>query len=383
MGDRTASRALFYFCNVGWFFLSHRLPLAAAAKLRGYDVHVVCDIESDAEAEALTRAGLTFHRIRLSRGGLNPFRELGSFFSILILLLRYRPVTVHNISIKPVLYASIAARITGIQRTVNAISGLGYLFIDAQRTRRLLRVVRATYRIALSSPSTRVIFQNEDDMRDFVRTELVRPEQAVLIEGSGVDLSQFSVSPEPAGQTIRIVLPARMLADKGVVEFAGAALELKKAGLPVECLLAGGVDRANPAALTEADMLALEAQYGVRWLGHVVDMAKLLADCHIVCLPSYREGLPKALIEACAVGRPIVTTDVPGCRAVVRNGINGILVPARQTQPLFQALSTLVLDRSLRLSMGARAREIAEREFGIESVVARTLNLYRQLPQSS
>jgi glycosyltransferase involved in cell wall biosynthesis len=370
---------LLYFCNVGWFFISHRLTLAQAAKAQGYDVHVACDIESTQEIEAIERAGFKFHRVRLSRGGLNPLADLRTFSRLLALLIRYRPAIAHNITIKPVLYGSIAARIAGVRGIVNSISGLGYVFIDGRRAAITRRLVRAVYRIALRSPTVRVIFQNGEDMRHFVDTGLLTQGKSVLIAGSGVDLQAFCVVPEPTPPPIRIVLPARMLTDKGVQEFAAASLALQAAGLPVECLLAGGLDSSNPAALSADQVRALERNCRVRWLGHVADMASLFQSAHIVCLPSYREGLPKALIEACAAGRPIVTTDVAGCRDVVRDGMNGLLVPPRDAHALYIALARLVSDDALRSSMGALGRKLAEDLFGIEQVIDRTLSLYREM----
>jgi glycosyltransferase involved in cell wall biosynthesis len=379
----SASGSLLFVCNVGWFFNSHRLALAKAARAQGYKVHVACDIETIQEAQTINEAGLEFHRIRLSRGGANPLRDIRTFVSVFSLLLRHRPTLVHNISIKPVLYGSIAARIAGVRGVVNAISGLGYVFTESERAGLLRRIARWLYRIALNSSNVRVIFQNEDDRREFVHSGLVRENQTVLIAGSGVDLDSFAVAPEPATSTVRILFPARMLIDKGVREFAAAALLMKKTGLRAECVMAGGLDRSNPAALSEAEVRALEAEGAVQWLGHVSDMPRLLRDCHIVCLPSYREGMPKALVEACAAGRPIVTTRVPGCRDVVREDENGLLVPPRDVPSLCAALERLVQNRQLRSRMGARGREIAEREFGIDKVVERTLLLYRDLAQRS
>ncbi len=371
---------LFYFCNVGWYFNSHRLALAKAAKARGYDVHVACDIESPIEAETIRAAGLKFHHVRLSRGGNNPIADLRTFAQFLGLLLKYRPTLTHNISIKPIVYGGIAARIARVHGVVNAISGLGYLFVDPQRAGLGRRIAQLLYRFSLRAPAIRAIFQNEDDQRYFVQADLIRDAQTVLIAGSGVDLVAFAPTPEPPVDTpIRIVLPARMLWDKGIGEFAAAALLLQKAGLPVECLLAGGLDTANPAALTAPEVEQLVANGAVKWLGHVSDMPALLSGCHIVCLPSYREGLPKALLEACAAGRPIVTTAVPGCRAIVMHGLNGFLVPTRDPQALYLALARLATDKELRTALGARGREIAVREYALEHVVERTMRLYDEL----
>lgn len=375
-------RTLVYVCNVAWFFVSHRLALAKAAKASGYDVHVASDVERPDEARAIEEAGLQFHRIKMRRGGLNPLADLGTLSQLTHLFRKHRPTIVHNVTIKPVLYGSLAARLAGTPAIVNAVSGLGYVFVDTARARGLRAMVHRIYRLALRPAAVRVIFQNEDDREVFTRNKLVDPDKTVLISGSGVDLQAFTPSEPPPNRCVRIVLPARMLADKGVNEFAAAATLLRKRGLAVECLLAGGMDVANPAALTEQDLRRLEANGAVSWLGHVDDMKSLLRSAHIVCLPSYREGLPKALIEACAMARPIVTTDVPGCRDVVEHGANGLLVPVRDATALANALAALVQDPALRRQMGHRAREIAVQKFDLDAVIARTLALYEGIAAS-
>ncbi len=369
-------RTLVFICNVAWFFLSHRLQLAKAAKARGYEVHVASDIERPEEARAIEEAGLRFHRITVRRGGVNPLADLITVWQLTRLLRKCRPCIVHNVTIKPVLYGSLAARWAGARVIVNAVSGLGYVFVDSSRARGLRAIIHRIYRLALSPSSVRVIFQNQDDREVFLRNRLVDAHKTVLIAGSGVDLEEFSPSEPPSGSVVRIVLPARMLADKGVNEFVAAAAMLRARGLAVECLLAGGLDTANPAGLTVEEMQRIEATGAVTWLGHVRDMAALLRDVHIVCLPSYREGLPKALIEACAMARPVVTTDVAGCRDVVEDGVNGLLVPARDAAALSEALAKLVQNPQLRRQMGQRAREIAVEKFDVNLVIERTLALY-------
>jgi glycosyltransferase involved in cell wall biosynthesis len=369
-------RTLVFVCNVAWFFVSHRLALAKEAKARGYEVHVASDIERPEEARAIEAAGLHFHRIRVRRGGVNPWADLVTLVQLARLFRRCRPSIVHNVTIKPVLYGSLAARWAGACAIVNAVSGLGYVFVDASRARGLRAMVHRVYRLALRPRSIRVIFQNQDDRDVFIRNGLVAADKTVLIAGSGVDLGAFSPTDPPPDRTVRIVLPARMLADKGVNEFVAAAVKLRDRGLAVECLLAGGLDSANPAGLSAEDMRRIESTGAVKWLGHVEDMVSLLRDVHIVCLPSYREGLPKALIEACAMARPIVTTDVAGCRDVVEHGANGLLVPAREAGALAEALAQLVQSRELREQMGRRAREIAVQKFDVKAVIDRTLALY-------
>jgi len=253
------------------------------------------------------------------------------------------PTLVHNVTVKPVLYGTLAARMLGVPAIINAISGLGYAFSDESRWM-LASVLRSAYRFVLRSPRVHVIFQNDDDAHEFVSAGLAMPGQGVLIRGSGVDLTRFHPAPEDPATPPLIVLPARMLRDKGVVEFSTAARLLGERGCRARFALAGPLDPANPAALTHSEILQFTVGAPVEWLGHVEDMPELYRRAHVVCLPSYREGLPKSLIEACAAGRPVVTTDVPGCRAVVTHGVNGLLVPARNAGALADALQRLIED---------------------------------------
>jgi len=238
--------------------------------------------------------------------------------------------------------------------------------------------VRSAYRLALSDKRTRVIFQNPDDIREFVEAGVVAPGQVCLIGGSGVDLELFFPCPEPPGVP-QVVLPARMLRDKGVIEFAEAARVLRSQGIAARFLLAGMRDEENPASLETRELRRLERETGVEWLGHVADMPALYRSASVVCLPSYREGLPKVLIEACAAGRPIVTTDVPGCRQVVTEGVNGLLSRPRDVASLAAALGALLRDPDMRSRLGAAGRRRAETEFDVRLIVRATLELYREL----
>jgi glycosyltransferase involved in cell wall biosynthesis len=364
--------------NVAWFFLSHRLAIARAARDAGFDVHVAGDIVSDEEIAAVRQEGLTFHRLRLSRGGLLPGRDLAYFAQLTRLMRRLRPDLVHNITAKPIVYGTLAARALGVRAILNAVSGLGYSFSGARDRWLLSRLVAAAYRVALRRPGILVIFQNGDDLEAFVGARIIDRAQAILIRGSGVDLAQFAPSAEPAGPP-RVVLPARMLRDKGVVEFARAAQLLRSRGVGASFLLAGMLDQANPAALSRDELTRLQQESGVEWLGQVADMPVLLRSTHVVCLPSYREGLPKVLIEACAAARPIVAADVPGCREVVDHEVNGLLVRVRDVPALAEALQRLLSDAEMRVRMGAAGRRKAEVEFDVGAVVRATLEVYRKL----
>lgn len=366
--------------NAAWFFLSHRLPLALAAQDAGYDVHVAAGDASADEIATLERHGLVYHDLVVRRASRNPLGETMLIVRLFRLYRRIRPSIVHHVTVKPVLFGTLAARISGVPAVVNAVSGLGYVFIGQGALRGTLRIlVTLAYRVCLRHPNTVTILQNADDLREFCRIARIDPARAVLQAGSGVDLSRFTWRPEPTAPPIRAVLPARMLRDKGVVEFAHAIRLLRTSGVAIEGLLAGPLDPENPASLTLEELRELERTCGVRWLGRVSDVPRLMADAHLVCLPSYREGLPKALAEAAATGRALVTTDVPGCRAVVDDGENGILVPPRSIELLARAIERLALDPDLRGAFGMVSRRRAEREFDVTQVVAGTLDIYTRL----
>lgn len=370
---------LLFNVNVAWFFISHRLEIACAARDSGFEVHIASDLESPEEAAILQREGLAFHRVRLIRGGMTPLRDLMYLRQLERVMKVVRPVLVHNVTVKPVIYGTVAARKVGVSGIVNAVAGLGYAFSPGESRKVLSTILRAAYKVALDHPEVRVIFQNEDDLETLAGAKVIDRRQAVLIRGSGVDLEKFAFVPEPPGLPI-VVMPARMLRDKGVLEFAGAAQILRKQGVAARFLLAGKIDRANRAGLRPVEISVLERETGVEWLGHVSDMATLLRSSHIVCLPSYYgEGLPKSLLEACAAGKPIVTTDVPGCRDAVRHGENGLLVEPRSAEAVAGALAKLLMNYDLRMSMGVAGRRRAEDEFGLPKVVQRTLDLYRSM----
>jgi glycosyltransferase involved in cell wall biosynthesis len=365
-----------FIVNVAWFFLSHRLPVARAARAAGYEVHLLAAVTSPAEVTALERDGIILHRAPNTRGSVNPLADLRFLLRTLRVMRTVVPVLVHNVTVKPVLYGTLAARMLHIPGIINAISGLGYAFSDQSRWM-LATTLRGAYRFALRSSRVHVVFQNDDDAREFLSAGIVSRDQSVLIRGSGVDLLTYHPAPEDPATPPLVVLPARMLRDKGIVEFSGAARLLRERGCDARMVLAGPLDPSNPTALTREEIARVTAEAPVEWLGQVEDMPGLLRRAHIVCLPSYyREGVPKSLIEACAAGRPIVTTDLPGCRAVVTHGSNGLLVPARDVSALADALQALIGNPGLRASFGAAGRARAEREFGVERIVEETLSLY-------
>jgi glycosyltransferase involved in cell wall biosynthesis len=363
--------------NDSAFFLSHRLPIALAAREAGAEVHVAT---GPGEAGArITALGFPFHPLPISRRGVGIAAEARTILAMARLYRTIRPDLVHHVTIKPVIYGSIAARWTRVPHVVNAISGLGYVFASRGPKAAVLRAfVRPLYRQAFRHPSSRAIFQNPDDRDRLLADGLLRREATVLIRGSGVDPVRFGARPEPEGLPV-VVLASRMLWHKGVGEFVEAARSLRDLGVSARFVLAGDTDPGNPTAIPRKQLEAWHAEGVIEWWGHCDDMPTIFARSHIVCLPSVREGVPKVLLEAASCGRAIVTTDTPGCREIVRHGENGLLVGVRDVSGLADAILRLTEAPELRRRMGARGRMIAESEFSVDRVVAETLDVYREL----
>ncbi len=346
----------------------------------GYEV-VIAAAESAARA-TIEQEGLRFAPMPFEPGGQSPVTELRTLAAIRALYGRERPALVHHVTIKPVLYGSTVARALGVPAIVNAVSGLGYVFIEraepSLRHRALRRGVVTAYRLALGARESCTIFQNPDDRDMFVARGLVRRERTVLIPSSGVDLTRFAWSPVPSGPPI-ILLPARMLWDKGVGEFVAAARLLRAKYPTARFLLVGGAVSQNPAVVPEQQLHAWHDEGIVEWLGQRSDMPDLMAGAQLIVLPSYREGSPLALAEAAASGRAAVTTDVPGCRDVVKEGETGWLVPARNAAALAHAIDQALSDRAELERRAARARARAEERFSIEATARATREIYEKL----
>jgi glycosyltransferase involved in cell wall biosynthesis len=374
------SRRLVIVVNVAWFFFSHRLPIALAAKAAGYDVHVVSGAESDQERRKFVSHGLTFHEIPLSRGGANPLNDWATIRAMAAAFRKVRPDIVHLVTIKPLLYGGLLSRFMGVQKVICAVSGLGYVFVAEGLVARLRRwVISKLLRASIGHAGVHVILQNNDDLEELARRGILPHCTTHLIRGSGVDLERFRPHPEISG-TPCVVLPARLLTDKGIREFCTAADLLAERNVDCEFVLAGPLDPDNPSGISRPELDKLVQLGHVTWVGQQDDMPDVLRNSHVVVLPSYREGMPKALIEAAAAGRPIVTTDVPGCRDVVEDGVSGIIVPVRNALALANAIEELAASPELRKTYGLAGRRKAEAEFGVKAVVAQTLALYESGP---
>ena len=367
-------KKILFFVAEDWFVCSHWLPLIAGAKMAGFDVVVVTRVNK--HASKILELGATLLPIDFSRRGLNPFVELNAIFQLWKIYRRERPDIVHHVAMKPMLYGSLVGRFSGTPKAVNWVAGMGWLFTSTKYKARILSpLVKSALGWLLSK--TTVIVENKDDQAILIGSG-VEEQYIHIVRGAGVDTSAYQPTSEFDGGVPVVVLPARMLWDKGVREFVEAAGILQSRGVSARFVLVGEPDPGNPASVQFEQLQEWQKSGVVEWWGRREDMPHVLAMSHIVCLPSYREGLPKALLEAASCGRPIVTTDVPGCREIVRDGDNGLLVGVRNADALADALEVLLADAAQRKRMGLRGRERALAEFSQEQTVSQVLALYRE-----
>ena len=369
---------LLYVVNIPRFFLSHRLPLARAARDAGYEVQVAASSEDEASVAQIVAAGFPFHGLPLSQHGLNPFRELATLLALRQLYVKLKPDLLHHVSIKPVIYGGIAARLSGCRAIVGAMSGLGYVFVSDDRKAKLLQMLsQPAFKLALSGKGTRLIFQNPDDQRLFVERGIITREKTLLIRGSGVDEQRFCPQAENLQNLPVVLFAGRLLWQKGVGDFVEVARRLRGKAI---FRVVGYEESTSPLNVAAAQLQAWQEQGLIEWLGKRDDMPAVYADSNIVCLPStYGEGVPKVLIEAAACGRACVTTDTPGCREIVRHEVNGLCVPPNDIDALTAAVERLIAQPDERRKMGEAGRRIVLEGFTLQQVVDETLALYRAL----
>lgn len=371
------NKKLFIVVNVDWFFLSHRKDVALAAKGAGWEVTIVtADTGKLKDIEAL---GLKIINLPMNRSGMNIMEELKTLLFLYKLYRREKPSVVHHVGMKTILWGTLAAKFSRVHGVVNAISGLGGFFAEDNKGL-LSRVMPRVLRFSHNRKNLLCIFQNDDDWGLYVKHGIIKHEQGRYIKGSGVDLNQFCYTPEPEAGKIKVMLTARMIVEKGVFLLTEAAERLrKKYGNAVEFLLVGGLDD-HPGAITKEQLDAVCDGNYIKWLGYRTDVKELLKECHIMAFPSYyMEGLPKSLIEANAIGRPIITSNSVGCKETVIDGYNGFLIQPKDVDALTDKLDLLISDKELRAKMGKNARKYAEEYFSIEVVKERHLSIYDEL----
>lgn len=368
-------KKLFIVVNQDWFFLSHRLPIGVAAQNAGYDVTIVS--EDTGVSDQIRAAGLKTINLPINKAGTNLKDEIKTLFFLFKLFRREKPDIVHLVGLKTMLWGSLACRLAGVGAMVSAVCGLGVLFdeqhAESLMTKSILRVLRLTHK----GEHTKVIFQNNDDKGVFLNAKIMKEEQCAFTNGSGIDLKNYDYTPEPIGGKIKVIFTARMVEDKGTLILIEAAKSLENDYKErLQFLLCGGLDT-NPNGITK-EMLEdrCDGDY-IQWLGHRQDVLELLKQSHIMAFPSwYREGLPKSVIEAEAIGRPVITTDSVGCRDTVVDGENGFIIPVKDSVALAASLKKLIENPSLRLEMGKKARAIAVDRFDIKDVVRVHLDVY-------
>ena len=361
------------------FFLSHRMPIARAARDAGFAVAVACPVAD--HAKSIRAEGMRVLAIPLTRGRISPLADLGTLAALVRICRAERPDIVHAVAMKPVLYGSAAARLAGVPAVVGALTGLGYVFSSSDIKARMLRpLVRRALRWALGDRRSTCIVQNPDDAA-FVAGLGIERRLIAVIPGSGVDTKRFAPSPEPEGP-VRVAMVSRLLWDKGVREFVEAARLARARNPNLRFALIGAADEGNPAAVPLAQLEGWQAEGVVDWQGHRDDIPAVWRESHIAVLPSYREGLPKALLEAASCGRPMVAADAPGSREIARDGESGLLVPPRDSAALAAAILRLADDPAMRARLGTAGRALVESEFSEERIAAETLALWRRLLDS-
>lgn len=371
------NRKLLFVVNVDWFFLSHRLPIALKAQQAGFEVHIATGITD--KFNVLESYGLKVHQLALVRAGLGMLNAVITIFELLRIFKAVQPDVVHLVTIKPVLLGGLVARRLRVPALVSAVSGLGYVFTAKGRLARLRQwLVGLMYSWALGHHNQSVIFQNPDDRDTLVATSGLSMTKVEMIRGSGVDLDLYEVTPEASGVPV-VLLPARLLVDKGIFEFVQAATLLRAKGISARFVLVGMVDAANPTSISQKQLDDWLAEGVIENWGYRTDMPQVIAKANLVVLPSYREGMPKALLEAAAAGRAVVTTDVPGCRDAIEPGVTGLLVPVRDAESLAQAIEHLLGNPEERTAMGLAGRKLAEAEFNVSAVVDKHLAIYQRL----
>lgn len=362
------------FANTDWYLYNFRLALAKELRAQGYEVIL---LSPPGEFQNLLQEnGFQWIPFPLSRQGINPINELGTVWRLTGVYRQVKPDLVHHFTVKPVIYGSLSAHLLGIKGIINSITGLGHLFIDPGFITRVLRVIaKMLYRANLRR--TQVIFENPEDRDTFIQNRLLKPEQTSLILGTGVDVEKFHPVPKDNDEPL-ILFAGRLLVTKGVSEFVDAARRIKQKGLKARFAIAGTLDPGNPASISPGQIEEWKRSGLVEVWGWQDDMPAIYAKADIFCLPSYREGVPSALLEACASGLPIVATDVPGCRDVVSHGVNGLLAPPRDAQALANAIEGLLSDPSLRDRMGQAGRQIAVEKFSLGRNIGQYLLVYQK-----
>ena len=367
---------ILYLITEDWYFITHRLHLARDCRDAGWDVVVATRINK--ARAAIERENFLVVPIRMRRRRRMIFAELATIIELIRIYRIHKPDLIHNVGLKPVIYGSVAALICRTGPVINTLAGMGYVFSSGKFT---IRVARALIKLSLKScllaRNHWLIVQNKNDYAVLTESKVAPEARTVIIKGSGVDTNQFRPVPEAGGRIVAAVV-SRMLKDKGIREVVLAARELKRRNVKVEIWLIGDHDPENPTSLSREDLYQWDAEGCIRWIGYQNDIPSIWSRAHIALLPSYHEGMPMTLLEAAAAGRPIITTDIPGCNDLIVDGENGLLVSVRDWIKLADAIQSLVCSRELRAKLGSAARETVCVEYAKQNVLDETKALYQR-----
>ncbi len=368
-------KSILYLVTEDWYFWSHRKMLAEQTLIEGYKVIVATNPGN--YTDKITAIGIEVVPISMARSVANPIKEISSILQLVEINKKYKPDLVHNISLKPILLGSIGAWIAGVPRVINAYTGLGYIFISSSWSSLIFRkIITPLLSLLFKREQFYSIVQNKDDETLLMDEGLVKTGKYSLIRGAGVDTSHFKYTPEVPTDTPIVMFASRLLVDKGIREFIEACKILRTRNTGASYVVVGDVDEGNPSSINKSELNSWLEDQLVEWWGHRDDMYNVICSANVVCLPSYREGLPKTLLEAASVGRAIVTTDVPGCRDIVTNNINGLIVNAKDAISLADAMESLVCSPASRIEMGKAGRTLVENKFDVNIINRRTIDLY-------
>ena len=372
---------LFFIVSEDKSFWSHRLSLALSAIDAGYDVTLVSNFNK-LESKIKNR-GVNVININFVRSSKHPFTDLKNIFKLIFILRKEKPDIIHNVALKTILIASIAGLFSKKMVIINAFTGLGYVFSSNQLHAKLIRFfIKPIFKLLFRRSNYWTIFQNPDDMNLFERLGIINQNRSTLIRGSGVETDKF-IQSDDLNKIPVVMLASRMLWDKGVGEFVEVAKRAYKNKINAEFMLVGGIDNDNPMSIPLSTLKQWVSNGDVQWEGHSDNMPDMLASASIVCLPSYREGLPKVLLEAAAIGRPLIASNGPGCREIVRDKYNGLLVKIRDADSLYEAVLMLVNNREMRETMGRNSRTLVETELSTTIINTQTIELYRRVVNTS
>jgi len=367
---------LLFFISEDWYFWSHRLPLAQSAVDRGWKVYLVTRV-STYQKQIEDRGIKVIPLKRFKRGLQNPFKDLLSLFEIFKIYKKVYPNIVQHVALKPIVLGTLAAHMTNIRSIFNTFAGMGSLFTKMdRRNKNLSDIFYLVFKFLFKPPSVRLVFQNASDRDNMVKRNIIKNDRTVLIKGSGVNVSVFNPRGNPSSKFPIVLLASRMLWDKGIGEFVEAARQINAEGPRARFVLVGAPDNENPRSISRSQLKQWHRSGHIEWWGHQNNMAEVYAQAQIFCLPSYREGLPKTILEACASGKPVITTNTIGCRDIIRHNENGLLVQPCNARDLSAAIETLLEDPDRRYKLGQKGREIVVKEYTEEIITQQTFRQY-------